>query len=247
MKPFNRISEAIAPRALSVSAGMMLSAPLLGQATAPSPLAQYLKPSVDTVTVTAERGDQVIPFGTAYRSVRTVRHAGKASLEITFRFSAKNGIKRADTIWVEPTSLAPIESRLHNGVFEAVTVFEGSAIHTRITPRGQAERRMDTTVVGTLYSAEEYAELILTAPLATGYGHTYDLYYGIPGYQVRRGTFRVLRTESIADRRGAIVDCWVVEAVLAEGLNEVYISTDDRRLVRVRNAADPAATVIFNW
>ena len=57
----------------------------------------------------------------------------------------------------------------------------------------------------------------------------------------------MLRTESIADRRGAIVDCWVVEAVLAEGLNEVYISTDDRRLVRVRNAADPAATVIFNW
>ena len=234
-------------RALAVAAALTLSRSLLGQATATGPLTQYLKPGVDTIAVTAAAGGDPIPYATASRSVRSVRHAGKASLEITFRFIATSGIKRADTIWVDPTSLAPFESRLHNNVFDAVTVFEGSAIHTRIAPRGQAEHRIDTTVVGTLYSAEEYTELIVTAPLATGYSHTYDLYYGIPGYQVRRGTFRVLRTESVADRRGSVVDCWVVEAVLAEGLNQVYISVDDRRLVRVVNNADPAATIVFNW
>jgi hypothetical protein len=241
------ISHVHLRRALSGVIALSMSGALFGQAQATAPLTQYLTPRVDTVAATASAGDQVVPFGTAYRTVRAVRHAGKASLQITFRFVGKNEIRRADTIWVDPASLAPFESRLHNGVFDAVTVFEGSAIHTRITPHGQAEHRIDTTVVGTLYSAEEYTELILTAPLANGYQHTYDLYYGIPGYQVRRGTFRVLRTESVADRHGSVVDCWVVEAVLAEGLNQVYISVDDRRLVRVVNNADPRATIVFNW
>jgi hypothetical protein len=147
---------------------------------------------------------------------------------------------------VDAVSLAPIENHRHNGLQDAVTIFDRSAAHTRYTPTGKTEQRADTSVSGALYASGAIEALIRTAPLAPGYGAFYTLYYGPPGRLARPATFRVARSENVAGRDGKTAECWVVDAPLSEGLNTFYVRKSDHRVVRLVNHEDPTAAFVFS-
>jgi len=52
---------------------------------------QYLEPTTDTLTVTVETQGRSIPFATAYRTVRRVRHSGRAAVELTYQWRGNDG------------------------------------------------------------------------------------------------------------------------------------------------------------
>jgi len=206
---------------------------------------QYLVPTTDTLTVTVETQGRSIPFATAYRTVRRVRHSGRAAVELTYQWRGNDGSATADTLWVDAADLTPLENHLHNGAQDAETLFEPSAAHTRYTATRGSEQRADTLVNGRLYASAELEELIRLAPLAPGYSASYSLYYGPPRQLVRLASFRVVRSEMVMGRSWQPVDCWVVDAPLSEGLNTFYVSKVDRRVVRLVNHEDPSAAFVF--
>ena len=196
--------------------------------------------------MTVETGGRTIPFATAYRSVRRVMRANRPAIELTYQWHGNDGSATADTLWVEAASLAPIENHRHNGLQDAVTIFDRSAAHTRYTPTGKTEQRADTTVREALYASGEIEELIQTAPLAPGYGASYALYYGPPGPLVRPATFHVVRSETAVGRDGKPAECWVVDAPLSGGLNTFFVRKTDRRVIRLVNHEDPSAAFVFS-
>ena len=207
---------------------------------------QFFVPAVDTIAVTVEAQGRVIPFATAYRSVRRVQRAGRDVAELTYRWLGNDGSATADTLWVDAKDLTPVENHRHNGIHDAVTAFEGSTARTRFTAKARpGEQHADTTVSGPLYASGELEDLIRLAPLTSGYVGNYTLYYGPPGRLARQATFRVVRSESIAGRDGRQVECWVVDAPLSEGPNTFFISKSSRRVVRLVNHEDPSAAFVF--
>jgi hypothetical protein len=125
-------------------------------------------------------------------------------------------------------------------------VYAGSAVHTRLVPRGGTEQVTDTMVGSPLYASGQLASLIRASPLTDGYAATYTLFYG-PPRAVRTAPFRVVRSEVVRTRNGSMVDCWVVDANLSEGLNTFYVSKTDRRVIRLVNHEDPNAAFVFAW
>lgn len=211
---------------------------------APAP-ARFLVPTTDTIAVTVEAQGRVIPFATAFRSLRRVTRNNRAAVELTYQWRGNDGSSTADTLWINAQSLAPIENHRHNGLQDAVTIFDASSAQTRYTPRGKSELQADTTVAGQLYASGELEDLIRSSPLAARYSGAYTLYYGPPGRLVRPATFRVVRSETITARNGQPVECWVVDAPLTEGLNTFFISKADRRVMRLVNHEDPSAVFVF--
>ena len=207
--------------------------------------ARFLVPATDTIAVTVETQGRVIPFATAVRSIRRAPRSGRAAIELTYQWHGSDGSATADTLWIDASSLAPIENHRHNGLQDAVTKFAGSSAHTRYVPTGKAELRADTTVVGRLYASGELEDLIRSAPLTLGYSGAYTLYYGPPGRIVRPATFRVVRSETVVARNGEAFDCWVVDAPLSEGLNTFFIGKVNRRVIRLVNHEDPNAAFVF--
>lgn len=235
-------------RAVSVSLlllAALAAAPSQAQSRAALHPERFLQPATDTITVTVETQGRVIPFATAFRSVRRVTHGNRSSLELTYRWRGNDGSTTADTLWVDARTLAPIENHRHNGFQDATTTFDGSSAHTKYTAKGKAEQQADTTVAGPLYASGELEDLIRTSPLAIDYAAAYTLYYGPPGRLARPATFRVVRTDTITARNGKPVECWVVDAPLSEGLNTFFVSKTDRRVVRLVNHEDPGAAFVF--
>jgi hypothetical protein len=239
-------------RACLITAAAML--PLLLPAVPHAALAQksaalaptkYLRATADTIAVTVESRGQTIPFATAIHTLRQVTRSGRTAWELTYRWFGNDGSRTADTLWIDAATLLPIENRRHNGLQDAVTSFEASAVHTRYTTPGRSEQRADTAVGGTLYASGELEELIRSSPLALGYNASYTLYYGPPRRLARPATFKVVRSEVVPDRKGRPVDCWVVDAPLSEGLNTFYVSKADHRVVRLVNHEDPTAAFVF--
>lgn len=207
---------------------------------------RFLTPAFDTIAVTVETQGRVIPFATAYRSIRRVQRSGRAVAELAYQWHGNDGSRTADTLWVDAKDLAPVENHRHNGVQDAVTVFNRSAAHTRFTATAKTgEQRADTTISGPLYASGELEDLIRLAPLSSQYSGRYMLYYGPPGRLVRLATFHVVRSATIAARNGKQVECWVVDAPLSEGLNTFFVAKSDRRVIRLVNHEDPTAAFVF--
>lgn len=206
---------------------------------------KLLAPATDTVAVTVETEGRTIPFATAFQTVRRVPRRGRAAIELTYQWHGNDGSATADTLWVNAADLAPIENHRHNGLQDAVTLFERSGAHTRYTTKGKGQQQADTTVAGRLYASGELEELIRLSPLAPGYFGSYTLYYGPPGQLARRAEFHVARSETLLGRDGTRADCWVVDAPLSEGLNTFYVRKSDRRVVRLVNHEDTSAAFVF--
>jgi hypothetical protein len=223
----------------------LAAAPSQAQSGAAPHPERFLQPATDTIAVTVETQGRVIPFATAFRSLRRLTRANRSAIELTYQWRGNDGSATADTLWIDARTLAPIENHRHNGLQDGVTIFDGSSAHTRYTAKGKAEQRADTTVAGRLHASGELEDLIRSSPLALGYGAGYTLYYGPPGRLARSATFRVVRSETVTARNGMPVECWVVDAALSEGLNTFFISKSDRRVVRLVNHEDPSAAFVF--
>jgi hypothetical protein len=223
--------------------------PLLGaaaQATPGAPLnAALLRLGTDTVAVTVEMPGRVVPFATAVESLRRATRGGTETLEQTYQWFGNDGSRTADTLWLDATSLLPLENHRHNGAHDATTVFRTSGAHTRLIPKKGLEQVSDTSIAGPLFASGELAAIIRASPLAVGFAAAYALYYGPPRSLVRPGPFRVIGTETITSRAGTSVDCWVVASALSEGLNTFYVSKADRRVIRLVNLEDPNAAFVF--
>jgi hypothetical protein len=230
----------------TLACAVTLGSELRAQAIGKSGRREYITGAVDTIAITVETQRGAVPVATAVASVRQTRHLRVASWELTYQWLGNDGSRTADTLWVDQKSLMPLENHRHNGILDGVTVFERSAAHTRYTPRGETERRADTTVVGPLYASGELEILIRSATLRAGYSARYTLYYGPPGQLARPASVRVVRSETIVDRSGKSVECWVVDAPLSEGLNTFYVSKVDHRVIRLVNHEDPNAAFVFN-
>lgn len=231
-----------------MTAGLLsASAAIVASAQAPRAAldTHFLVPTTDTIAVTVETQGRTIPFATAYRTIRRTSHAGRATMELTYQWQGNDGSRTADTLWVDAGDLRPIENHRHNGLQDAVTLFDSSAAHTRYVATGKNEQKADTTIAGRLYASGELEELIRAAPLSAEYSGAYTLYYGPPGRLARPAQFRVTRSETVAGRNGKPVECWVVDAPLSEGLNTFYVSKSDRRVVRLVNHEDPSAAFVF--
>lgn len=143
-------------------------------------------------------------------------------------------------------TLAPVEHRRHNAALDAVTTFSPGRARTRTVPKAGKPVVHDTAVAGALYASGQLDALLRTAPLAEGFGATYRLYYG-PPTPVRAARVSVARSATVTTRAGRAVECWVVEALLPEGRNVVYIAKSDRRTLRLENFEDPKAMFLFRW
>lgn len=235
-----------AARAIAVSLPLVLaSVDVRAQPTSAASSARFLVSRTDTIAVTVETRGRLIPFATAFRSLRRVTRNNRAAVELTYQWRGNDGSTTADTLWIDPRSLAPLENHRHNGLQDAVTTFDGSSARTRYTPKGKSPLRADTTVAGRLYASGELEDLIRSSPLAPGYSGAYTLYYGPPGRLARPAAFRVVRSETIAARDGRPVECWVVDVTLSEGLNTFFVSKTDRRVIRLVNHEDPNAAFVF--
>lgn len=226
----------------------LLATPLgraAAQGTVPTGLdPARLRPAADTVAVTVEVPGRTIPFATALESLRRVTRAGHPAWEQVYQWYGNDGSRTADTLWFDATTLRPIENHRHNGVHDAEIVYAGSAVHTRLVPRGGTEQVTDTMIASPLFASGELAALIRASPLREGYAATYPLYYG-PPRAVRPAPIRVVRSEMARTRNGSMVDCWVVDANLSEGLNTFYVSKADHRVIRLVNHEDPNAAFVF--
>lgn len=204
----------------------------------------FLHAAVDTISVTVEVPGRRIPFATSIESLQRVRRGARSAWEQVYQWHGNDGSRTADTLWFDAVTLQPLENHRHNGIHDAVTVFGPSSAHTRLTPHGGTEQVSDTTVAGPLYASGELAALIRAAPLAPNYAARYNLYYGPPRL-VRSAPLRVVGAETMAARSGKMIDCWVVDAALTEGLNTFYISKVGHRVVRLVNHEDPTAAFVF--
>lgn len=222
----------------------MLLAPASARTQAIQP--QHLRPSTDTIEVTAELPGRSIPIATAIQSLRRETRAGRATWRQVYQWRGKDGSRTADTLWFDARTLAPVEHRRHNAAMDAVTTFSPGRARTRTVPKSGKPVVHDTTVAGALYASGQLDALLRAAPLAEGFGATYRLYYGPPA-PVRAARVSVARSATITTRAGRAVECWVVEALLPEGRNVVYIARADRRTLRLENFEDPKAMFLFRW
>lgn len=87
-----------------------------GQQTRATIAVSLLRPSADTIAVTVETQGRVIPFATAFRSVRAARFRDMDVFEMTYQWRGNDGSSTADTLWVAAKDLAPIENHRHNGL-----------------------------------------------------------------------------------------------------------------------------------
>jgi len=204
-----------------------------------------LKPAVDTVAVTIEAPGRTIPFATVIESLRQVPRAGRPVWEQVYQWYGNDGSRTADTLWFDVSTLRPIENHRHNGAHDAAIVYAGDAVHLRLIPRGGTEQVADTTIRSPFFASGQLAALIRASPLAFGFSATYALFYGGP-QALRMARFQVVRSEEVRTRDGSIVDCWVVDANLSEGLNTFYVSRSDHRVVRLVNHEDPSAAFVFS-
>jgi hypothetical protein len=217
----------------------------VAQSTHPAALdPARLQPAVDTVAVTVEVPGRTIPFATAIESLRRVTRGGRAAWEQVYQWHGNDGSRTADTLWFDAATLQPLENHRHNGAHDAVTVFARGTVHTRLVPSGGVAQVTDTTIAAPLFASGQLAALIRASPLASGYAATYQLYYG-PPRAVRTAPFRVVGSEVVRARNGAMIDCWVVDANLSEGLNTFYVSKAGHRVVRLVNHEDPNAAFVF--
>jgi hypothetical protein len=139
-----------------------------------------------------------------------------------------------------------MEEHRHNLEQDAKAVYAGRAVRTRMVPRGGAEQVADTTLAAPIFASGELAALIQASPLRAGFAATYTLYYG-PPHAVRAAPFRVVRSEMVRTRNGSMIDCWVVDANLSDGLNTFFVSKADHRVIRLVNHEDPNAAFVFSW
>jgi hypothetical protein len=171
---------------------------------------------------------------------------GRHAFEVAFEQRDDHSVVDRTTSWLDASTLLPLrqEAQLDGGRVVTLIYGGGQVVAFDMTP-GRRSHAFASDVPDTAYAAAAVDLLLRALPLGIGYRTTIPLYFPSDG-TIFPLAVRVEGRETITNRAGRPMDCWLVAADFPGDVTEhFWIDEHDHTLVRI--LAHETATALVRY
>lgn len=202
---------------IAACSGALLSASsavTAAQTQLPSVDGRLLRAGVDTFVATVQHGDATDTTGVAIQSYERVTWNGQPAWLQVYRWIEPGGRAPTDSLTMDAETLRPLAEARYQVRGTAHLVYSPGHVHADEDPSDGPPTTRDTPLPRPVFSSATMDALARALPLADGYETQVDFlfFFPVPNVVVP-GRIVVTGSETVEDRAGRPVECWVVQVL----------------------------------